>query len=759
MRYYGAAQLSDDFGHSCSLHMPPSATYNAQPALHRTRGDVPLAGNAHVYTVSKMIWPEEVEEFLGTLLVGRTLHVCCGKSRLGDVRLDLHEESADIRCDAADMRAHVADQSFDTVLYDGPYNGWLDWMHKVLEELARVARKRIIIQAWWVPANKQGRYRKAQEEFALTSLYTWMPDTYFGRANLISVFDREGEAKPIPNRMTDAERHRIDRTNKKRSAETRRPHGEYATPERYAHLAHEYLQRAASKDALDLYRRTWWDPAAGDGILTRFWPPSVSRNLFLSSLDGRASVEGSAEVEHGRNRIFCYDFVNQEYAELPLQVQEALTSTKSWVFLINPPFTASTSYRVERLADVSKSAVAAEMAQQGMKLASHVSTLQFMFRIQRLVRQYNLDAIVGIFAQPTFLTHDSYKRFRQQWQDQFAYRNGFCVNSREFGTAGDWPLIFTTWRSYVPVRPPDRMQLAKTNVFVEGKAAGEKDFAPAANPLSLWVRRPSNTVPALALTSAIKPAARQVSRRLPEGALGFAAFSSNDVFHSKQCAIFSSATSEGAGWGITADNFETGLIAVAARRLIKPTWLNDRDQFRAPDSEHPEYAQWAKDAIVWLMASGANHSSSFYYVGADGVAHNIRNHFFWMRPEEIACIRTMPDSAKKAAEEASSPFAAAWLSKQSFSSDAAAILDSIRALTIETGVLRTVADPKFQLERWDAGWYQIRMGLLWEENAPKRAKGAIGQYRSFKKQLSALGKRLETGIYKLGILCGPTLNP
>ena len=168
----------------------PTVTYKNQPGIEKTKGSVPLAGNSHLYTVGKVLWPDSIESFLETLFVGRVIHVCCGKSRLGDVLLDLNEEHADLRCDAADMSGCVRDDEFETVLCDPPYNGKFQWNHDLLSELARVASQRIIFQHWFIPANPQGRYKKAQEKFGLTAAYVWQPKTYFGRAQIISVFDK-----------------------------------------------------------------------------------------------------------------------------------------------------------------------------------------------------------------------------------------------------------------------------------------------------------------------------------------------------------------------------------------------------------------------------------------------------------------------------------------------------------------------------------------------------------------------------------------
>ena len=164
----------------------PTVTYKAQPAIHATRGAVAEGGNEIPYTVSKILWPKQVERWVGDRLVGRSLHVCCGKSMLGTVRLDLYEPSANVRADAA--RLPFADGSFDTVFCDPPYNGKMQWAHDVLSELARVSSRRIIFQHWFAPVDRKGQYKKANR-FKLIETAVWQGHAYFGRAQIITVFE------------------------------------------------------------------------------------------------------------------------------------------------------------------------------------------------------------------------------------------------------------------------------------------------------------------------------------------------------------------------------------------------------------------------------------------------------------------------------------------------------------------------------------------------------------------------------------------
>src|SRR5271166_2387538 len=103
-----------------------TVTYKKQPGIHQTRGAVPLAGTKHLYTVKSVLWPEDVTGTISSLLIPRSLHVCCGHSPLGDVRVDFDPEvKPDIVVDAAKLP--FDDASFETVLCDPPYNGVFQW--------------------------------------------------------------------------------------------------------------------------------------------------------------------------------------------------------------------------------------------------------------------------------------------------------------------------------------------------------------------------------------------------------------------------------------------------------------------------------------------------------------------------------------------------------------------------------------------------------------------------------------------------------
>jgi len=79
------------------------------------------------------IWNKTVEEFIKKHIEGYSLNVCAGKSKLGDVKVDLDPKDKSII--KADMRClPFKDNTFDTVIEDPPWNlmAYLPWLIQVL---------------------------------------------------------------------------------------------------------------------------------------------------------------------------------------------------------------------------------------------------------------------------------------------------------------------------------------------------------------------------------------------------------------------------------------------------------------------------------------------------------------------------------------------------------------------------------------------------------------------------------------------------
>lgn len=100
------------------------------------------------------------DEFVTVHTVSSLLQVCCGGSRLGDVRVDIDPGApgANVRADM--LRLPFKDGSFTTVACDAIYR--IDNRTRVhlQRELARVASHRIIFKGTWIPRATGWRVQK-----------------------------------------------------------------------------------------------------------------------------------------------------------------------------------------------------------------------------------------------------------------------------------------------------------------------------------------------------------------------------------------------------------------------------------------------------------------------------------------------------------------------------------------------------------------------------------------------------------------------
>jgi len=98
-------------------------------------------------------WPAGVEKLIEELMSGFTLHVCSGRSKLGDIRLDLYEP-ADVKADMYHLPFRR--QTFDTVICDPPWKLPYHKRPKLIYELRDVVKPggRLILNALFVPKIK-----------------------------------------------------------------------------------------------------------------------------------------------------------------------------------------------------------------------------------------------------------------------------------------------------------------------------------------------------------------------------------------------------------------------------------------------------------------------------------------------------------------------------------------------------------------------------------------------------------------------------
>lgn len=191
----------------------------------------------------------------------------------------------------------------------------------------------------------------------------------------------------------------------------------------------------------------------------------------------------------------------------------------------------------------------------------------------------------------------------------------------------------------------------------------------------------------------------------------------------------------GGGSYVLPENVERSAIVFSVRRLIKPTWLNDRDQFLQPSRSLSD--EFKSDCLIWMLFNGSNLTA-----GADGLRWNdsawsLTNHFIPYTEAEVGAQGRFV-----------SDFMVRYMTGLEFSPEARAVLDEGRALWAlfhATPFPRRIRD-EYKLGRPDAGWYQIRRSLK------EYGDGGLADFEPLDTAYAALTAKLRPMVYELGFL-------
>lgn len=534
--------------------------------------------------------------------------------------------------------------------------------------------------------------------------------------------------------------------------------GAFYTPLHVVDKAYDLLTETLGKNWQQRY--LVWDMCCGVGNLET--KHSNYRNVFMSTLDqADIDVMRASRTCLGATK-FQYDYLNDDITDageidyslsekMPKALRQAIEDAKSKkpgarkiLVLINPPYaeamnvdniTASNGKNAEMKSGISKTGIGASMGDLGY--AGRELFIQFLIRIRKELP----NAIVAIFSTLKYFNAPNFSLFRQQWQAQ--YLNGFVIHSQAFdGLKGNFPIGFLIWNQAKRSFPSSIVtQILDKNA----EYCGDKEFfrEPGQDPLSEWITRPrSNHELALPLKNAITPTTSNKDvrgTRWADDAIGSMICPGNDLQHAGLTAVLSSGYCSAGGMFITRGNISQAAIVFSVRRLIRPTWLNDRDQFLQPSS--PLTEEFKHDCLVWMLFNGSNLSA-----GADGLEWNdqtwsLVNHFIPYTERQVG-----------AADKFQSDFMVRYIKTQKikFSAEAQAVLDAglliwqlYHKTLNKTGFAKSIRE-KYKLNRPDVGWYQIRNALT--ETDPNT------DFSAFKAAYEELTVKLRPLVFSFGFL-------
>ncbi len=441
---------------------------------------------------------------------------------------------------------------------------------------------------------------------------------------------------------------------------------------------------------------------------------------------------------------------------VPDGLKKAFEDGKKVLFLINPPYgTASKQGKISK-DGMANTALNVVMKKDKIGSTSQQLYAQFMYKILSLKNNYN-DISVGIYSKLAFMTSGSFRIFRKKWYDTFEFQHGMIFQASNFSDVSSlWGISFTLWKNAEQTKniPISLDMKAVTDNFYSIENIGKKMiYESGEKAASKWVREgvdfsDKRCVPNL--KSAVNVSSK-TKTKMPKNAIAFFICDANIVEKNSCFVVLQSLPSSNNNGKLPVDNnnYNKVVALFAARKSIKGNWVNDKDEYLVPNTEHTDYEQWNDDAIVYSLFNNSSQQSSLRDIDYKDKKWDIVNNFFFMSNAEMRELANtnnyleMYQDTKAFAEDR---YVYNLLQTTILSDDAQQVLDMARELVKKSFEEREDYNdeyPKYQLQCWDAGWAQLK---------PMLKERYKEEYNAFVKAYKEFEDRMRKGVYKFGFL-------
>lgn len=528
--------------------------------------------------------------------------------------------------------------------------------------------------------------------------------------------------------------------------------GAYYTPLTVVEKAYDKLTATLGKN----WQRDYiiWDMCCGVGNLEV--KHSNPRNLYMSTLDQADIDVMKATKTCVAATRFQYDYLNDDIDDfgnidytltnkLPLALREAIAEGKKILVLINPPYAEARS-GIDSVSKENVSKTKLSLRMDGFGNSSNELYIQFIIRIANEIP----NATVAMFSKLKHINAPTFNKFRNYWNAE--YKGGFIVHSKSFdGLKGDFPIGFLIWKTNQFGK--NKLLISEITTDILNKNAepiGEKKFfnLPNNKLLNTWIDRPkSNKKNVIPLKNAFLPTLAMVRvSTWSDNAIAYMFSGKNNVQTAgQQTAIFSSAYAQGDGFYVTKNNLTQAAIIFTVRRIVKHTWINDRDQFLQPTE--PLSNEFKSDCLLWMLFNGSNLTASANDLEWNDKKWSIVNHFIPYTEDEVGSperfesdfmvqyIKNLPVIARN---EVISPEA-----KQVYNEGKKLWQEYFKQTDVHT------VREELKLNRPDVGWYQVRKALQARNNSGDNLPIS---FKPFEEAYKALTEKLQPMVYELGFL-------
>ena len=541
---------------------------------------------------------------------------------------------------------------------------------------------------------------------------------------------------------------------------TRRRQGAFFTPTKFVDFAHRMIEKELGENWRDEY--VVYDCCCGSLNLTRDYR---FKELYCSTLDkGELELGSRYNPEATKWQM---DFLNDEDEGFDKGLIRAFEQNKPIVFFINPPYgTACNQYKANKT-NSNNTVIRDEMNTTKFGGSENLQH-QFMYRITKIVQKYNLtNAYFALFSNPIWLSGAKQGKFLENFSSQWECKDAYLFQASHFADVSDvWGISLTLWKSDNHATPITEYNMKLIDILDDGSidVIGKHTIYNSYfyTKASDWVREPIPRCldmvcfPSTSNGLLIKEAQIQAVR----SQLGYFHNNANSIqYNPTYVGLYSMSFASAHGLPVLKENFTRCTALFTARKLINGNWVNDKDEYLAPNEDHPEYKRFEADSIVYSLFHNSSNQTSMRKITYKGKLYDIPNEFFWMSRDRMTQLANENNNAFmfNDARTSKERYVYTLLNNPEISSllspTAKQLLDMATAMMEKTVKYRPLFEsdhPNHHIHTWDAGYYQLKD--LWKEYLPEEFKVFRNLFKQFENELRPL-------VYELGFLRKSTTRP
>lgn len=616
---------------------------------------------------------------------------------------------------------------------------------RVIKDRKKIQANDLVAVFMGVITKGENYYKHPNKKNTLVTPFGNISINSDGYDSFFSYFNRNYTPQE-KNRFAEISDRLIEDTN-------RRNKGEFYTPTLFVDYAHKMIAEQFGEDWKEKY--VVWDNSAGSKNLTRDY---YFKELYSSTLE-QAELDISSQYNKEATS-FQFDFLNDSLEKLPQGLREAFEQNKPIIFFMNPPYgSAANKMGADGTSKkgVAKTMMNEVMLEDGIGACAQNLYAQFIYRCFTIKQHYNLtNCNIAMFTPTLYLSGPSWKKFRESFFEEFSYSSGCTFKASHFAdVSNSWGIGFTVWKNGSEDKNEFKHKLIDsidgTVSIVGSKVIYNADMGTTA---SEWCKAPIKSLKTregVNVSSAIVIRSDNSDNRGTnfEGNLGYFLNAGNNVdMNAQKVSLFSTEYGNGNGHGLSADNFTRCTSLFAARKLVEKNWINSKDEYLKPNTEHEKWQEFESDSVVYSLFNTSSNQSSLRQVEYKGKRWNIKNEFFWMSKDVMIALAEeySNDYCYNDARVSNERYVYRLLQGMKLSKEARDVLLKATQIVAKSFPYRQMFNeehPEYQVMNWDASYYQMKP--LWKEYFKE-------DFEEFKTLYKKLSDKMLPMVYELGFL-------